>query len=50
MNKTTERLDKLSTEIVDLTANFEFTQKSIDQELFHVEKEIKKLKTKVKAI
>ena len=27
VNKTTERLDKLSAEIVDLTASLEFTQK-----------------------
>ena len=34
VNKTTERLDKLSAEIVDLTASLEFTQKNIDKELF----------------
>ena len=36
VNKTTERLDKLSEEIVDLTASLEFTQKKIDEELFQV--------------
>ena len=50
VNKTTERLDKLSAEIVDLTASLEFTQKKIDEELFQVKKEIKNLKTEVKAI
>ena len=34
VNKTTECLDKLSAEIVDLTASLEFTQKKIDEELF----------------
>ena len=29
VNKTTERLDKLSAEIVDLTASLEFTQKKL---------------------
>ena len=29
VNKTTERLDKLSAEIADLTANLEFTQKKL---------------------
>ena len=50
VNKTTERLDKLSAEIVDLTASLEFTHKKIDEELFQVKKEIKNLKTEVKAI
>ena len=50
VNKTTARLDKLSAEIVDLTASLEFTQKKIDKELFQVKKEIKNLKTEVKAI
>ena len=50
VNKTTEHLDKLSAEIVDLTASLEFTQKKIDEELFQVKKEIKNLKTEVKAI
>ena len=38
VNKTTARLDKLSAEIVDLTASLEFTQKQIDEELFQVKK------------
>ena len=50
VNKTTERLDKLSAEIVDLTTSLEFTHKKIDEELFQVKKEIKNLKTEVKAI
>ena len=50
VNKTTERLEKLSSEIVDLTTSLEFTQKKIDEELFQVKKEIKNLKTEVKAI
>ena len=50
VNKTTERLDKLSAKIVDLTASLEFTQKKIDEELFQVKKDIKNLKTEVKAI
>ena len=50
VNKTTERLDKLSAEIVDLTASLEFTHKKIDEELFQVKKEIKNLKTEVKAM
>ena len=50
VNKTTERLDKLSAEITDLTASLEFTQKKIDEELFQVKKEIKNLKTEVKAM
>ena len=50
VNKTTERLDKLSAEIVDLTASLEFTPKKIEEELFQVKKEIKNLKTEVKAI
>ena len=50
VNKTTEHLDKLSAEIVDLTASLEFTQKKIDEELFRVKKEMKNLKTEVKAI
>ena len=50
VNKTTERLEKLSAEIVDLTASLEFTQKEIDEKLFQVKKEIKNLKTEVKAI
>ena len=29
VNKTTERLDKLSAEIIDLTASLEFTQKKL---------------------
>ena len=40
VNKTTERLNKLSAEIVDLTASLELTQKKIDEELFQVKKEI----------
>ena len=50
VNKTTERLDKLSIEIVDLAASLEFTQKKIDEELFQVKKEIKNLKPEFKAI
>ena len=50
VNTTTERLDKLSAEIVDLTASLEFTQKKIDEELFRVKKEMKNLKTEVKVI
>ena len=50
VNKTTDRLDKLSAEIADLTASLEFTQKKFDEELFQVKKEIKNLKTEVKAI
>ena len=36
VDKTTERLNKLSVEIVDLTASLEFTLNRIDEELFHV--------------
>ena len=50
VNKTTERLDKLSAEIVDLTASLEFTQKKIVEELFQVKEEIKNLKKEVKTI
>ena len=50
VNKTTERLDKSSGEIVHLTASLEFTQWKIDEELFQVKKEIQNLKTEVKAI
>ena len=44
VNKTTERLDKLSAEIVDLTASLEFTQKKIDVELFQVKNRNKNFK------
>ena len=50
VKKITERLDKLSAEIVDLTASLEFTQNKIDEELFQVKREIKNLKTEFKAI
>ena len=50
VNKTTERLEKLSSEIVDLTTSLEFTQKKIDEELFQVKKEIKNLKPEFKTI
>ena len=50
VNKTTERLEKLSTEIVDLTTSLEFTQKKIEEELFQVKEEIKNFKIVVKAI
>ena len=36
VDKTTERLNKLSVEIVDLTASLEFTLNRIDEELFQV--------------
>ena len=41
VNKTTERLDKLSTEIIDLIGSLEFTHKNVDEELFQVKKEVK---------
>ena len=50
VNKTTERLDKLSVEIVNLTASLEFTQKKFDEELFQVKKEIKNLKQRSKSL
>ena len=50
VKKTNKRLDKLSAEIVDLTASFEFTQKKDWEELFQVKQEIKNLKTEVKAM
>ena len=41
VNKTTELLDKLSTEIIDLIGSLEFTHKNVDEELFQVKKEVK---------
>ena len=50
LQATTERLDKIATEMGELSKSLEFTQSQLDEELGSVKKDIPKLENNIKSI